>query len=164
MKNVLVLAVAVFFLVGLACPTSYAKGGHGGGHSGHGGGRGGGFHGGHGRAGHGSGFYGSHRGYYGGGTYRTGGYRGGYRHYSAHVSYGWYGAGFFGVVSPWYFYGAPHSDPDAQPLAPAYPEFSPGESDEQGSTETPGEWVEVPGQSVDGTWVPPHKVWLPEGP
>lgn len=25
----------------------------------------------------------------------------------------------------------------------------------------PGEWVVVPGQSVDGKWVPEHKVWIP---
>jgi len=25
----------------------------------------------------------------------------------------------------------------------------------------PGEWVVVPGQSVNGKWVPEHKVWIP---
>ena len=24
----------------------------------------------------------------------------------------------------------------------------------------PGEWVTVPGQDVNGTWVPEHKVWV----
>jgi len=27
-----------------------------------------------------------------------------------------------------------------------------------------GEWVTVPGQQVDGKWIPPHKVWLPSSP
>lgn len=29
------------------------------------------------------------------------------------------------------------------------------------SQSTRGQWVEVPGQSVNGVWVPPHKAWAP---
>ncbi len=25
-----------------------------------------------------------------------------------------------------------------------------------------GQWVEVPGQTVSSTWVPPHRVWVPD--
>ncbi len=28
----------------------------------------------------------------------------------------------------------------------------------------PGEWVEIPGQWVDGKWVPPHRTWVPLNP
>ena len=28
----------------------------------------------------------------------------------------------------------------------------------------PGEWVEVPGQQVQGIWVPPHRAWVPANP
>ena len=28
----------------------------------------------------------------------------------------------------------------------------------------PGEWVTVPGQWVDGRWVPQHRVWVPPNP
>jgi hypothetical protein len=27
-----------------------------------------------------------------------------------------------------------------------------------------GQWVEVPGQSINGIWVPPHKAWAPDNP
>jgi outer membrane lipoprotein SlyB len=28
----------------------------------------------------------------------------------------------------------------------------------------PGEWIEVPGQWIDGKWVPAHKSWVPVNP
>ncbi len=104
----------------------------------------------------------------GGGGYGGGGHggRGGYRsgHYGGSVSYGWYGAGFFGGLyyEPWYFYGPPYDEPYALPPDYTYAEPAPEENYEQAFPETSGEWVEVPGQSVDGTWVPPHKVWVPD--
>jgi hypothetical protein len=27
-----------------------------------------------------------------------------------------------------------------------------------------GEWVVVPGQLVDGRWIPPHEAWAPKSP
>ena len=27
-----------------------------------------------------------------------------------------------------------------------------------------GQWVEVPGQSINGVWVPSHKAWAPDNP
>ena len=33
-----------------------------------------------------------------------------------------------------------------------------------GKKKSSGEWVIVPGQSVDGKWVPEHKVWVPAQP
>jgi hypothetical protein len=28
----------------------------------------------------------------------------------------------------------------------------------------PGQWVEVPGQSINGRWVPSHQAWVPDNP
>ncbi len=25
-----------------------------------------------------------------------------------------------------------------------------------------GQWVEVPGQSINGIWIPDHKTWVPD--
>jgi hypothetical protein len=38
------------------------------------------------------------------------------------------------------------------------PPYAPPTRSQQAS---PGEWVEVPGQWVNGTWVAPHKAWVP---
>ncbi len=46
--------------------------------------------------------------------------------------------------------------------APAYACPSPGPAYAYASP--PGEWVVVPGRWVNGTWVPPHRVWAPVNP
>ena len=166
MKKLLIFVIAVLFLIGLSCPAVlHAKGGggHGGGH---GGGRSGGrtgFHGGHGGAYHGSGFHGSS-------GYRVGHrYYGGYRYHGTYSSFGWYGAGFFGAPypDPWYYgtpYYDPYADPYSVPLASAYPDSEAAILPEAVSEEMEGEWVVVPGQSVDGRWIPSHEAWVPKSP
>jgi len=145
MKKIIVLAVAVLFLSGFSCPALYARGGHGGGHGGYGRGF---------RGGHGGGFHGG------------GGYYVGYAGYAAYSSYGWYGLGSFGGLypDPWYYYGPPYDDQYLLPPDSVYPDSAPVENPAENSVETPGEWVLVPGQSVDGIWVPPHEAWAPESP
>jgi hypothetical protein len=169
MKKLLNFVVAVLFLIGLSCPAVlHAKGGggHGGGHGGGRSGGGAGFHGGHGGAYHGSGFHGS-SGYRGGyryyGAYR---YNGGYRYHGTYSSFGWYGVGFFGAPypDPRYYYGTPYYDPYSVPLDFSYPESEAALVPETGSEETEGEWVIVPGQTVDGRWIPSHEAWVPKSP
>jgi hypothetical protein len=58
---------------------------------------------------------------------------------------------YYRYPEPVYVYPAPpyaYPDPPAPP-PPAYPS---------------GEWVVVPGQWVDGQWVPEHKVWVRNNP
>jgi len=52
-----------------------------------------------------------------------------------------------------YAYPDPSIAPD--PGVPAEP---------QGYASQPGQWVEVPGQYVNGRWVPPHKTFVPDNP
>jgi hypothetical protein len=109
----------------------------------------------------------------GGGYYPRGGhgyYGGGYRTYRG---YGyWYGPPSY--VGPWFFpywyvtivppiYATP--PPVALPaLQPPYAYPDPAFVEKYGGTNSAqdsGEWVTVPGQYVDGTWVKEHKVWVP---
>lgn len=64
-----------------------------------------------------------------------------------------------------YYYTAPppvyvpnqayaYPDPASSPPPP------PPAKDDRGA----GQWVEVPGQYVDGRWVPPHRAWAPGSP
>lgn len=97
--------------------------------------------------------------------------------------YGWYGAGaFFGgvivgtaIARPWYppapiyVYPAPpvvytypapvYVYPSNRAYAYPDPTYAPPPSQNP-----PGEWVVVPGQSVDGRWVPSHRAWVPVNP
>jgi hypothetical protein len=104
--------------------------------------------------------------------YRGAGHLGGYRHYRY---YGWHHPRFFfgtSLIVPWYVPVAPPVyvytrpvvySPPAQNQAYAYPdpEFI---AKYKKSENPPGEWVTVPGQWVDNTWVPPHKVQVPINP
>ena len=115
----------------------------------------------------GGGFGGGGRGFRGGG-YR---YHGGY--------YGWYGPRVLvapGFVTP-YYYGSPYyaypppyavpppdvyASPPPPPPAYAYP--NPAVSGQYRNPEPandPGEWITVPGQWVNGTWVNEHQVRVP---
>jgi hypothetical protein len=55
--------------------------------------------------------------------------------------------------SPAVAYGSP--PPPAQVYAYPSPPLTP-------PPEAKGQWVEVPGQTVNGQWVPPHKAWVPD--
>ena len=88
-------------------------------------------------------------------------------HYGRHYD-GWYGAGVLAggillgalIAQPWYYRQAPVYTAPSTVYVPnqayAYPD--PNLTSKEGS----GEWVEVPGQSVNGKWVPPHKTWVPK--
>jgi hypothetical protein len=98
-----------------------------------------------------SGNVGGGAGYRGG--WRTGaGYRGGWGPYRP---YGWYrprvyvGAAF---VNPWYVHAPAYAYPDPQ-ITGQYTGENP-----------PGEWVTVPGQWVNGKWIPSHNSWVPVNP
>lgn len=91
-----------------------------------------------------------------------------YRHYGWHRPHVYVGTAF---VAPWYvivpppaYIYAPPVAPPAPVVQPAYaypdPEFIAKHKDNN----PPGEWVAVPGQWVDGKWVPAHKVWVPVNP
>jgi hypothetical protein len=100
------------------------------------------------------------------------------RYYGGHYYYGhhgWYGPRvFFGtsLIIPWYFPVASPAYVYSQPVvnntpAPnqtyAYPdpEFI---ANYKKSENPPGEWVTVPGQWVNSTWVPPHKAQVSVNP
>jgi len=114
-------------------------------------------------------------GYHGGHPYLGGGYpyyRGWYPYYRGWYPYYW---GYGSWYGPWYFpswyisvaptiYATPapavYSDySQQQPYANPDPAFIEkyGRSD---VSNTPGEWVIVPGQYVNGIWVREHKVWV----
>jgi len=164
MKRVL---IAALLIIALACPPAHARGGHSGGH---GGGHGGGFHGGHGtghaawsggsHGWHGSAYHGGYSGFYGrGGTYAFG-----FGSYAAYSSYGWYGGAFSGVYGdPWYYHEPSYDDSYLLPEVSFYSDAS-EEAPALDLAGTRGEWVEVPGQWVEGIWVPPHNAWVPEEP
>ena len=106
------------------------------------------------------------------------GYAGRYYYRGPHRHYGWYGPGAFvgGVVvgsafaRPWYYGPAPvyvypapaavyanpapaYTYPQGQAYAYPDPNYQAGAS----GTEPSSESVTVPGQWVNGTWVPPHE-------
>ncbi|MBA4390626.1 MAG: hypothetical protein C0399_06795 [Syntrophus sp. (in: bacteria)] len=100
---------------------------------------------------------------------------------------GWYGAGAFtggvllgaAIARPWYYtpapvYVYPYSYP---PPTVVYTTPPPGYFSNQGyaypdpavtsrldGNPSPGQWVEVPGQSINGKWVPPHRAWVLDNP
>ena len=55
----------------------------------------------------------------------------------------------YAAPGPAYVYQAPPAPPPAMAPAPA--------------PESRGKWVDVPGQAVNGRWVPEHKAWVPDG-
>ncbi len=92
--------------------------------------------------------------------YRGGYYAGvfaGFGAFAAYPFYGWYDPEYYTdeYENPWYYYEPSFNTYEAAPAAPTESGAVP--ADVQGA----GEWVEVPGQSVNGTWVPPHRVWIP---
>jgi hypothetical protein len=100
--------------------------------------------------------------------------------------WGWYGAGAFAggallgtaISRPYYYYPPPpvyvYPPPPVVYSAPPPPVYLPNQayaypdpavaSRPESKPSLPGQWVEVPGQSVNGKWVPPHKVWVPDNP
>jgi hypothetical protein len=97
------------------------------------------------------------------------GYRGGWGPYRP---YGWSRPGVYvgtAFVNPWYFpppvYVSPpvvvYSNP-VPPPAYAYPD--PGLTGQYAGGNPPGEWITVPGQWVNGQWIPSHQAWVPVNP
>ena len=99
------------------------------------------------------------------------GYYNGWGHYRP---YGWYHPRVYvgtAFVNPWYVTVPPpvyvYQPPvvytnTVPPFAYAYPD--PAFTPKAVSGASAGQWVEVPGQSVNGKWVPPHKAWVPNSP
>lgn len=101
-------------------------------------------------------------------------WRGGHHHG------GWYGPGVFvggvllgtAIAAPRYYYPPPayvYAPPPvvyAPPPAYAYPDPAyPARAQGQPPVgqASAGQWIDVPGQTVNGTWVPGHKAWVPDG-
>ena len=111
------------------------------------------------------------------------------RWYGHRGGWGWYGAGAFtggvllgaAIARPWYYtpgyyepapvypypyppvlYGPPPAYYSDQPYAQpnAYPD--PAVASRPNYRPSSGQWIEVPGQSINGKWVPPHRAWVPE--
>jgi len=95
--------------------------------------------------------------------------------------WGWYGAGALAggvllgaaLAQPWYYpppvyvYPRPsvvYATPPVYYSNQAYAYPGPAASSQSGGGPPSGQWVEVPAQSVNGTWVPSHKVWVPDNP
>ncbi len=153
-RSILIISILLFGLVAILPSEVYAgRGGHGGG-------------------GHHSGGFGHYGGghYYGGGRYYSG------AHYHGGYGYSSYGTGVFigaAVVAPLYY---PVPSPVYEPPPPAiydttgpeasleYPDSSvpPEEYAQDSQTNSAGEWITVPGQYVDGSWIPEHRVWVSE--
>ncbi len=101
---------------------------------------------------------------------------------------GWHRGGAFmggallgvAIARPWYYYGpSPYYDYPSPVVYTPMPVYSPNQANAypdptitplQDSMVTPGtdsksssgQWVEVPGQSINGKWVPSHKAWVPD--
>jgi hypothetical protein len=114
----------------------------------------------------------------------------GHGHRGWHGGWGWYGAGAFAggvllgtAISRPYYYAPPpvyvYPPPPVIYSAPPPPVYIPNQAyaypdpavtsrpENKPSASGPassGQWVEVPGQSVNGKWVPPHKAWVPDNP
>lgn len=95
------------------------------------------------------------------------GYYGGWGPYRHH---GWYRPGVYvGFVNPWYIpppvYVYPQPVAYVNPVAqPAYAYPDPGLTGQYTGENPPGKWVTVPGQWVDGKWVPSHRAWVAVNP
>jgi hypothetical protein len=96
--------------------------------------------------------------------------------------WGWWGPGALAggvllgaaLAQPWYYYAPPpayvypppavvYTTPPYYPSqAYAYPD--PAVTSQSDGKPSSGQWVTVPGQSVNGKWVPSHKVWVSDNP
>jgi hypothetical protein len=102
-------------------------------------------------------------------------WRGGAGYYDGwgpHRPYGWHrprvyvGTAFAGpryVPFPVYTYSPPvvYVNPVPQP---AYSCPDPGIVRQYTDESPPGQWVDVPGQWVEGKWIPSHKAWVAVNP
>jgi hypothetical protein len=67
---------------------------------------------------------------------------------------------------PYYYYPPPAYayPPPAYSYPQSYVYQQPAPSQQtQAPPAGEGQWVNVPGQEINGTWVPEHKVWVPKG-
>jgi hypothetical protein len=107
-------------------------------------------------------------------------YNWGYRPFWG-VSYPWWGfyswdPFYYPYNVPYDYYGGddfpdteltvePDSGPVSNPSAYADPSFRTDQGyASQGTTNQPGQWIQVPAQWVGGTWVPSHAAWVPTNP
>ncbi len=106
-----------------------------------------------------------------------------YRHHGHHRGY-YYGGAFAGgvllgtaIARPWYYaprpvYVYPPPPvvyyPAPGPVVPnqayAYPDLAVAAAPPASTGSAGGQWVDVPGQEVNGQWVPPHRTWVPNSP
>ncbi len=96
----------------------------------------------------------------------------------AHGGWFWGPAAFAGglflgasIARPWYYEPAPVYvyPPPTVVYAPRPVYYAPNQAyayPDPANTSGParGRWVEVPGQSINGIWVPRHKAWVPNNP
>ncbi len=102
-----------------------------------------------------------HGGWHGGGWYGVGAFAGGLL-LGAALAGPWYApAPVYAYPAPQVVYAAPPVYVPNQAYAYPDPTLSAPRTQSQASS---GEWVVVPGQSVNGKWVPQHKVWVPDTP
>jgi hypothetical protein len=66
----------------------------------------------------------------------------------------------YSAPNPVYFPNQAYAYPDPALTSRQGPSGTAG----TGGTTPSGQWVEVPGQNVAGTWVPPHRAWVPANP
>jgi hypothetical protein len=59
-------------------------------------------------------------------------------------------------------FGSCYAQTDARQDSSAIAQSSVAPPPPQGGS--PGQWVQVPGESIGDKWVPPHRVWLPAPP
>lgn len=107
-----------------------------------------------------------------------------HRHHHGHFR-PYYGIGAFAggvivgtaIARPWYYaprpvYVYPPPPvvyyPAPAPVVPnqayAYPDPAVAAAPPASTGSAGGQWVDVPGQEVNGQWVPPHRTWVPNSP
>ena len=67
------------------------------------------------------------------------------------------------VPTPVYVYSSAVVYTNPAPL-PAYAYPDPRLTGQYSGENPPGEWITVPGQWVDGKWIPTHSTWVPVNP
>ena len=108
-------------------------------------------------------------GWYGGGAFVSGAVLGAAIASPWYYGYGYGPTPYYGYPPPGTVYSAP---PPVYTPNQAYAYPDPNVAPQQSPTVTPGtdgtppsgQWVEVPGQSINNRWVPSHKVWVPNNP
>lgn len=99
-----------------------------------------------------------------------------YRHgWGPYRPHGWYRPRVYvgtSFIYPWYvtapsvvYVNPPPAvvyNTPAPQTAYAYPD--PALTSQNTGNNPPGEWITVPGQWIDGKWVPSHKTWVPINP